>query len=263
MFPILQLGPLAIQTPGLILILGLWLGLTISERFAPRYGVPADRIYNLVLTGLVAGVLGARLAYAIRYPGIFADSPLSLFSINPNLLDATAGAGLGLIAAWVYGQRKRLQLWPTLDALTPGLALFAVALGISHLASGAAFGAPTGMPWGIELWGALRHPTQIYETLLGLLIFWVVVMLARSGGVRSLVRLSRPGALFLVYLALSASARLILEAFRGDSALLAGSLRSAQVGAWLVLALSLWGLEKLRSRQEAGEAAQLAEQETP
>jgi len=239
MLPVLQLGPLAIQTPGLILLLGLWLGLTLVERYASRHGVPAERLYNLALTALVAGLLGARLAYALRYFSAFAASPFSLFSLNPGLLDLPAGIGLGLIAAWVYGQRKGLALWPTLDALTPGLALFGVALGLSHLASGAAFGSPTALPWGIELWGARRHPAQVYETLLAALVLWAVW----PG--KGLLCAPRPGARFLLFTACSAGARLFLEAFRGDSLLIAGGFRAAQVGAWVVLALSLWGFYRL------------------
>ena len=38
MFPILQIGPLAIQVPGLVIIAGLWFGLTLSEHRAKKHG---------------------------------------------------------------------------------------------------------------------------------------------------------------------------------------------------------------------------------
>ena len=37
MFPILQLGPLALQVPGLLLLVGLWIGTLVVEREAVRY----------------------------------------------------------------------------------------------------------------------------------------------------------------------------------------------------------------------------------
>lgn len=46
------------------------------------------------------------------------------------------------------------------------------------------------------------------------------------------------------WLVLSAAARLFLEAFRGDSTLIFGSFRSAQVLAWLVLGLALWAIAR-------------------
>jgi prolipoprotein diacylglyceryltransferase len=53
-----------------------------------------------------------------------------------------------------------------------------------------------------------------------------------------------PGVLFLQFVTLSAGARLFVEAFRGDSVILFSSIRSAQVAAWIVLALGLFGLYK-------------------
>jgi hypothetical protein len=46
-------------------------------------------------------------------------------------------------------------------------------------------------------------------------------------------------------MALSALARLILEAWRGDSLLIFDSLRQPQIAAWLVLALSMWAFGRI------------------
>jgi len=143
MFPIFQLGPLSIQVPGLVLLLSLWLGLTLSERRARRRGEDQNNLYNLVLISLVAGLLGARLSYAITYPDAFSANPLGLLSLNPGLLDPAAGAFIAVGAAFVFIYRKKLPLWNTLDALTPLLAMMAIGIGVSHLASGSAFGKPT------------------------------------------------------------------------------------------------------------------------
>ncbi|HWQ84308.1 MAG TPA: prolipoprotein diacylglyceryl transferase family protein [Anaerolineales bacterium] len=242
MLPILQIGPLAIQTPGLILLLGLWLALTISERAAARNGLDASQLYNLVLIALVAGLMGARLGYVLRYPQAFAESPASILSLNPGLLELWGGAAGAVLAALIYGQRKGLPAWPTLDALAPGMAVLGVALGFSHLASGAAFGAPTSLPWGIELWGAARHPSQVYEIIAAALILGVVWPGQKISGQ---LNAAAPGLTFWVFSALSALSRLILEAWRGDSEIILGSLRQPQLIAWLVLALSLWAIGRI------------------
>lgn len=238
MFPILQIGPLAIQVPGLVLLLGLWLGLSLAERHAPHRGVPPNLLYNLVFVALIAAVVGARLTYVLRYPSIFSSDPLGLISLNPGLLDPWGGLVAGTIAALIYGQRKGLEFYSTLDALTPAFAVISIAIGLSHLASGAAFGTTTELPWGIEIWGARRHPTQIYESLAAAMV------LALLWPGRERWRDAPPGTYFLTFVALSALARLFLEAFRGDSLLLPVGLRAAQVVAWVVLAASLWDLKK-------------------
>lgn len=239
MLPTLQVGPFAIPVSPMIILIGLWVGLTLAERNAPRYGVNANDLYNLMFIALVAGVVGARLAYVARYPAIFASSPISAFSTNPDLLDPWGGIAVGLIAALIYGQRKKISLWPLLDAITPGLALLWVTFGFSHLASGSAFGMPTDLPWGIELWGAIRQPTQVYEIFAALVILGTVWPGSR-------ITIGRPsGGAFLFFSACTAGARLFLEAFRGDSVILVGGIRSTQVIAWVILAISLWGLVKM------------------
>ena len=236
MFPIIQIGPLAIQTPGLVLLLGLWLGLTLAEKNAPQRGIGTNLLYNLVFIALVGGVAGARMAYVVQYPHIFLSNPLGLFSLNSGLLDPWGGIVAGIICGSIYAQRRGLNLWSTLDALTPLLAIFAIALGLSNLASGNAFGASTNLPWGIKLWGERRHPTQVYTIFIaGLILFLLWPGKSRWWD-------KQPGVYFLSFIALSALGRLFVEAFRGDSILLPGGFRLAQVIAWITLAGSLWGL---------------------
>ena len=243
MFPVLQIGPLALQTSGLALLAGLWIGLSLAEQFAPKRGIQSNALYNLVFIALACGAVGARLGYVLRYTAVFAENPASLLSLNPGLLSPGDGMVTAALGAWVYGHRKGLPLWNVLDVLTPVVAVMAAAVGISHLASGAAFGSATEMPWGLELWGARRHPTQVYEILAALLI------LAILWPGRKQVQSWPPGRYFLSFLAASAGARLFLEAFRGDSTLLPGGFRMGQILAWLVLLGSLWGVGKLRNHK--------------
>ncbi len=236
MLPILNIGPLALPAPALILLVGFWIALDITEKQAELFGASPRHIYNLILTAIVAGLVGARLVYALQTPQAFIDSPLSFLSPRPEMLDATGGLVIAVLGALIYGWSRRLALWPTLDALTSLLAVLAVTLGVSHFASGVAFGAPAQLPWSIELWGELRHPSQVYETLAAMLItalVWPGSRIARRCK-------TSPGLRFWAFLAFSAAARLILETFRGDSTLALNIFREAQVIAWVVLAVSLW-----------------------
>jgi phosphatidylglycerol---prolipoprotein diacylglyceryl transferase len=244
MLPALQLGPLAIQTPGLVILIGLWLGLSLAERSSGRFGLKSNDLYNLVLIAIIVGIVGARLVYMLRYPAAFAASPFSVFTLNPGLLDPAGGLVAALLAGVIYSQRKRVSMWQALDALTPALAVLFVALGIAHLASGGAFGSPSNLPWAIHLWGESRHPAQIYE------IFAATIILALTWPGRGLIRPSQPGVYFLSFAAMSAGARLFLEAFRGDSSLLAIGLRSAQLAAWILLAASLSGIYWIKNKEQ-------------
>lgn len=242
MLPILQIGPLAIQMPGLILLASLWLGLLLVEKNSHLFGIESNDLYNLSLLTLIAGIIGARVTYVLRYPSAFMASPLSIVSLNPGLLDPLGGFAVGLIAALVYGQRKKLPLFPTLDALVPAFAVLNIGISLSNLSSGNAFGAPTEWPWGISLWGELRHPTQIYNAIFAiiiLIIFWPS---------QNYLRKFLPGITFFAFTASVAGTRLFVDAFRGDSAIDFGGLRISQLTAWLVLAISLFVIGWLRAK---------------
>lgn len=249
MYPTIQIGPLSLQVPGLVLLIGLWLGLTLSERRARQRGENPGHLYNLVFIALIAGLIGARLSYAVTYPDAFSANPWSLISINPGLLDPFAGALIAAGAAAIYISRKQLPFWRTLDALTPLLAVMAIAIGVSHFASGNAFGKPTDLPMGIQLWGEIRHPSQIYEIILASLTLIAILLIDKTSWSHI------PGNTFLTFIALSAFSTIFLEAFRGDSILIGSGLRAAQLYAWVLLAICLfvfaWRIHNSQNKVEA------------
>ncbi|MBI5565621.1 MAG: prolipoprotein diacylglyceryl transferase, partial [Chloroflexi bacterium] len=116
-----------------------------------------------------------------------------------------------------------------LDALTPGLLVLAGGLALADLASGDGYGSPASLPWSIELWGAARHPTQVYQLIAVGVIACVVLKIDRAfDGLR-----------FGLFIALYAASRFIIEAFRGDSAVING-VRTAQVWSLLGVVVALW-----------------------
>lgn len=242
MFPILQLGPLALQTPGLILLMGIWLSLTFAEKQAKHSAIPSAQLDNLVLVGLLSGIIGARLAFLVEHYSAFISAPLSAFSLTTTMLNMPAGLLIAILAMLIYGQRKKIPMDAALDGLTPFLMGMLFFIALANLASGEGYGAPTNMPWGIDLWGAIRHPSQIYDLISALLILLLILRARTSRDV--------PGLTFYRFLALASASRLFLEAYRGDSVMLTGSLRSAQVIAWLLLGLALWQLGRRIATQK-------------
>jgi phosphatidylglycerol---prolipoprotein diacylglyceryl transferase len=244
MLPIVQIGPAAIQLPGLLLLVGVWVGLELSERSAARRNAPAEDLNRLVLIGLGAGLVGARLGYAALYFDVYLADPVGLVALTPVTLRPDVGLVVGGMAALIYAQRRGMPLWPALDDLAPGLAVMGVAVGLAHVASGDAFGAAAGLPWAIQLWGAERHPSQIYETLAAAGILAIIL---RRG------RRTRPaGERFWLWLGLSAGARLLLEAFRGDSVIVLGNLRQPQLFAMALLVLALTALHFVEKAGRSG-----------
>ena len=227
----------------LLLAAALWIGLALAEKRCERHGVSKDALNNLVFYSLFGYLLGGRILFALANYSAFVDSPLSLFSLNIDLFDPISGLLAAILVGMIYGKKQNLSFWNTLDALTPIFASLAIGLHLSHIAAGTAFGSPTTLPWGIDLWNATRHPAQIYELIASLIIF-AVIWFRKS-------KLS-PGTLFLNFTALTAGARLFLEAFRGDSTFIFGGIRLEQVVAWVVLAIAIYLLQSVFQKTEVG-----------
>ena len=223
----------------ILLVAALWIGLALAEKRGERQGISKEALNNIVFYSLLGFILGGRLLFALANYSAFAQTPLNIFSINVDLFDSTSGLISAILVGIIYGRKHNLPLWGALDALTPLFATLAIGFHLSHLAAGTAFGSPTGLPWGIELWNAARHPTQTYELIASLIIFGLLWF--RKTDIP-------PGLLFLHFTALTAGARLFLEAFRGDSTLVFGGFRQAQVVAWGVLAGALSASESIRQR---------------
>lgn len=238
MLPTLQIGPLALPTAQLLVMIGFWLALELTEKHAVLFGVDAGAVFNGAVFGLVIGLVGARLGYAAQFPAAFVTSPISLLVLRPELLNPTIGVLVGLIACMVYFLIRRQPLWPIWDVFTTGFAVFAVALPLANLAAGDAYGTPSHLPWAVWLWGAARHPAQVYEMFAAL----GVAALVWPGGRVAGAALRRPGLRFWTFLGLSAAGWVLLEPFRAESMLLWQAFRLPQVIAWVLLAVSLWQL---------------------
>ncbi len=221
----------------ILLLAALWVGLTLAEKRSARHNISKEALNNIVYYSLFGYILGGRILYALSNFSVFARSPLSLFSLNLDLFDPLGALAVAFLVGLIDGSRQKLPLWSALDALTPLFATLTIGLSLSHLAAGTAFGSPTKVPWGMELWNATRHPSQVYELIASLLIFGLIWFRKMA---------SSPGILFFTFAGLTAGARLFLEAFRGDSTLILGEFRLAQIFAWIVLAIALFASESLR-----------------
>ena len=232
MFPFLRIGPFLIQMSGLALLAGLWVSTTLIEKEALHMRLNATAILNMIFYSLIASLIGARLIYAIQHLNIYLASPLSMLSLNTSTLNPLGGLISRVVTGFLFGRRQKLPLHPILDALAPGFAVMMIAIGVANILSGNAFGSATHLPWAIYLWGEFRHPTQIYETVAAIIVFiiWKTISIeSQKSGLR-----------FLQVVALSAGARIFLEAFHGDSVIWPGGFRAVQVIGLIILTFAIY-----------------------
>lgn len=214
MLPAINLGPLVLPTGPLLLLLGAWLSLVLTERFAKQLGQDPALLSNLVTAVLIAGFVGARLTFVALYWNAFADNLLGIIWPLSSGYSAAGGIFFGAAAGFFYGRYKQLDPAPTLDVLAPVVVNGLIFVSLSDFFGGPGFGTNTSLPWGIEQYSIRRHPVQIYEVLVGLaalLAWW-----------RLRDRRAYAGQLFLVTTAVYAFGRLFVDAFRADAWLIDG-----------------------------------------
>lgn len=224
----------------ILLVVAIWVGLALAERRSESHGISKDKLNNIGYYSLFAYIIGGRILFLLENISSFMQSPLSIFSTNIDLFDPFGALIVAILVGFVYGQQQKLPFWGTLDSLTPFFATLVVGIALSHLAAGTAFGSPTNLPWGIELWNATRHPSQIYELIASLIVFAIVWFRKAD---------SPPGSLFIFFTAMTTAASLFLEAFRGDSTLVFGGIRLTQIWAWIILAVAFFVSESIRSHE--------------
>jgi phosphatidylglycerol---prolipoprotein diacylglyceryl transferase len=235
MYPLVQFGPLRLSSGGLLLLLSIILGGWLMARVTrARGGVQlarqADHCFYPVLIG---ALIGARLWYGLfnldlygRNPGLFLALRVSDFAWPGALLG-------GLLAGSVWCRRYGFDALKLADSAALTLPAEQATASVGLLLSGEAFGVPTSLPWGVPLFGAVRHPTQIYFALAALSSLILLWRLSR--------RALPEGALAVVYLGLQGLTSLLIEALRADSLVLPGGIRTAQVfGLALLLYVLSW-----------------------
>jgi phosphatidylglycerol---prolipoprotein diacylglyceryl transferase len=227
MLPVINLGPLAIHAPGMILLFGIWAALYAAEHRAAGSGIDSGWLSNSLLIGLAGGIVIARVAFVLPAAAAYVNDPWALIRPELNSFDPVWGVvGGGLIIVYRF-QRRGLLTLTHLAVLAPALAILYAAGGLADLAAGTRYGLPSTLPWAIPLWDEHRHPTQIYR-LLGAGVTGGIWLFMRR-------RLAAAHQLRLVA-ALLAATTLISDGFVADGAVLPGGIRVSQAVAWLLLA---------------------------
>ncbi len=240
MMPVIHIGPAALQTSTFAMILALWLGSYLAEREFARRGLRGDEAWTLTALGVAATMIAARLIYVAQNFEAYAQDWLQVFSPTPGTLDLPLGALFGVLAVMSYLQRKRLPLARVADSCVLGALVALAILALGQFLSGDGLGTATDLPWGVLMWGTVRHPVQLYEWLgvvLGLLVF------AR-------LKNAQPGLLALVTLAWYSAVRVFVDGFRAEAQVVASGYRVSQILGLAALLVAVWMIGHLKPAQD-------------
>ena len=244
MYPIILVGPAALPTYPLLMLVALWAGMWLAARRAQQLGLDGDHVYNAGLYGFLAGILGARLYFVLSHWENYAADLTQIFSLSRSALSVGEGFLIAGVVVLIYLLRKQVPLGTFFDAAAPGIALAIIIANIGAFLGGVALGAVTDVPWAVEMAGIARHPAQLYDAAAGLVIL-VVLYLVRNYR-------PWPGFQFWLFVALYGAARLFFEIFRARPYLIGDNYLGVQVMALaaIVVALAVMAYNFTRDLEE-------------
>lgn len=237
--------------------------------------------WNLVVTGVVAGLLGAKLLHLVVHTVL----GLPGGALGRGGLDWFGGLAAGVAAVLWHARRQGLRPAVVVGAAAAPLALGYAVGRIGSFLVGAEYGHPTALPWGVAfpagvppttpanlmaefgvgvpsgartgtLGDLVRvHPTQLYEAALSLMVF---VVLRREEARRNESRMAG-WRLFGLFLLLGGASRSLVELIRVNRDVLAGpitvdfllALAVVAVGAALWLRAQRLPGQRIRGKQSA------------
>jgi len=237
MQPEIQLGPLTLQTFGLMFALAFLAAGALIARRLKEIGRPVDWAYEIGFAALVGGIVGSRLYFVVENWESVEDDLLGNLFSGSGLVwygGAIGGALAVLLWAWYRGF-LRLAL---LDLVAPALALgYAIGRCGCQLSGDGDYGKAWDGPWamaypeGTVPTADTVHPTPIYETLAMGLGAWLLWQLRDR---------FRPGVLFALYLLYAGAERFLVEFVRRNDDVALG-LTSAQLeSAAIMFAGAVW-----------------------
>jgi phosphatidylglycerol:prolipoprotein diacylglycerol transferase len=223
-YPVLwSFGKVHIYAFGTFIVLAFLVASFVARRRAKRtLGVDSERVFNVCFALLFLGIAGARLLYGLSHYDEVTKEPLALFRIWEGGLLLAGGVVTGLLwLAWYLPRHPELKGFALLDVLSLGACLGVFVGRIGSFLSGEDYGkeAPD-LAWAVTFplesgsqakpLGVPLHPTQLYHSLHGLLMFGLLLLLLR--------RKPYPGRVTGAFLMLYAVGTAVIEMWRGDDA---------------------------------------------
>jgi len=184
-----HMGPLPIRSFGVMVALAFLVGILIGRRRAAKAGLNPDLIIDLAFFVMLTSIAGARAAFVFVHWDLFRADPGGILRIWDGGLAQYGGVVVGVVVGLLFFARRGVDPWKGADIVAPSLAA-GVAIGrIGCFLNGCCFGRPFDGAWGVvmnapsaaayEFPGVRLHPTQIYESLAALAIFFILLRVER------------------------------------------------------------------------------------
>ena len=216
---LLDLGPVEIRYYGLVYVLGFILVFFFLNHLTKtkKLKLTKEQLYDYILYIILAVLIGGRFFHVFIYN-------FSYYLSNPQYILAIwrggmsfHGALIGIIfATYMFTKKKEVKVsfYNLTDNVVLPITLLLCLGRIVNFINGELFGTPTNLPWGVRFPNPMggyfpdfRHPSQIYEAIKNLFIFFILSAETR-------IKHRKPGLIFWSFILLYGVLRFLIEFVR-------------------------------------------------
>lgn len=224
MYPILfHIGSFEMASYGLMMALAYAVATWYLYRHLHYIQLDKDTLFNLIFIAFVSALLGAKVLYIlVSWPEMGSTFSQRLIYAVRNFRYGFVffGGAIAAVCSLIYYlKKKNLPVLKTADFCIVALPLGHAIGRIGCFLAGCCHGRPTDLPWGVvftdshslvapHYLGVPLHPTQLYEMILNLLLFFLLQHYYKKP--------HKNGSILALYLAGYACVRFGIEFFRGD-----------------------------------------------
>ncbi len=209
---------LHIQWYGIMAAVGFLVAVSVLQANRQHVKMSKAEVSDVGLFALIAGVLGARILYVMRFWDTQFKYQLGkIIRIDEGGLVFFGGFILATLFLIIYAKKKKISLMALLDIFAPALAIGHAFGRIGCFLNGCCFGKPCDASWAVTFpKGSIPatkypdisiHPVQLYETAENFILFIILYFCVKK---------LKKGQTAAIYLTSYGMLRFTNEFFRGD-----------------------------------------------
>ncbi len=215
----------ALSWHGLLSFVGVAVAVYLVARWARKEKLDADMVYNTAIWAIIGGIVGARIVHVTDQWELYKNNLGDLFAIWSGGIGLWGAIIGGWVAGMIYARVSGYPVGKLMDLTAPAMLISQTIGRVGDIINGEHWSTATDLPWGWYFThpdspgrdGAQRllgdpeapvHPAVVYEMIWNMLLLG---LLFRLKG-----RLRPDGSLWMVYIALYALGRFLIQFIRLD-----------------------------------------------
>ena len=228
-----DLGFMKIYWYSITMFLGVLFGISVAYLEIKRKKIDIKKFEDMAFYAIIFGFIGARIYYVLFNLDYYFANPTEIIMVWHGGLAIHGGIIGAVIAIYIYCKKHELFFIEMLDICAPALLIGQIIGRWGNFFNSEAHGGivsrsflesiylPNFIIEGMNIGGVYYHPTFLYESLLNLVCFIILILLRKNKKIHF-------GIITGIYFIWYSIVRFLVESLRTDSLML-GSLRMAQV----------------------------------